>query len=518
MRQTNGFFGLIGLVFLAFAVIAAFITGGGGSFDRLFIGIHFVVGLLALLAFLSSGIENLREFFGERSTRYGTSTVLASLLFIGILAMLNYLSTRYHTRIDMTEAGVYSLSPQSKSVIDGLDKDLVMDAFVERGANQDLDTTLRSYAEASKRVSYKLIDPEQHPELAEKYGIRQYNSVHLGYGDDSTTVDEPTEENLTNAIIKLTRSTQPTACIIEGHGEPSLDDVQDPRALGQAKKALENENYKVQKVLLASLESVPADCNAVLILGPERPFLDRERQALDTYLRGGGHLLVTLAPQHGDDLLPLLASFGIKVGNDLVVDQVVRLFQGPALGLEPLVDDYDKTQEITRDLRGRTLFPLTRSVSAESGGQSGLKVTELVKTSPSSWAESDVADVFQNGTATLDTSDKRGPVSIAVAAEMDLPSAGDSAVKGKARLVVFGSTQFLDNENIDGTFFNRDLYLNAVGWLTGQEDLLSIRPRSIRASQVSFTPDEGAVIFYLSVLILPEILLLVGLWAWWRRE
>jgi ABC-type uncharacterized transport system involved in gliding motility auxiliary subunit len=518
MRQTNGFFGLIGLVFLTFAALAAFFTGGGGPFDALFIGVHFVVGLLALLAFLSSGVENLREFLGERSTRYGTSTVLASLLFIAILAMLNFLSTRYHHRVDMTEAGVFSLSPQSKSVIDGLDKDLIMEGFVERGANQDIETTLRSYGEASKRVTYKLIDPEQHPDLAEKYAIRQYNSVHLSYGDDATTVDDPSEENLTNAIIKLTRSAQPTVCIIEGHGEPPLDDSQDPRALGLAKKALENENYKVQNVLLASLESVPAECSAALVLGPERPFLDREREALDTYLRGGGHLLVTLAPQRGDDLLPLLASFGVRVGNDVVVDQVVRLFQGPALGLEPLVDDYDTTHEITRDLRGRTLVPLTRSVSADSGGRSGLQVTELVKTSPSSWAESDVAGVFQNGVATLDSSDHKGPVAIAVAAQMDLAEGGEAAKPGKARLVVFGSTQFLANQNVDGTFFNRDLFLNAVGWLTGQEDLLSIRPRSIRSSQVAFTPDEGAVIFYLSVLILPEILLLVGLYAWWRRE
>jgi ABC-type uncharacterized transport system involved in gliding motility auxiliary subunit len=518
MRQTNGFFGLIGLVFLAFAAIAAFFTGGGGSFDALFIGVHFIVGLLALLAFLSSGFENLREFLGERSTRYGTSTVLASLLFVGILAMLNYLSTRYYHRIDTTEAGVFSLSPQSKSVIDGLDKNLSMEAFVERGANQDIDTTLRSYAEASPRVAYKLIDPEQHPDLAEKYGIRQYNSVHLRYGEEATTIDEPSEENLTNAIIKLTRPAQPTVCLIEGHGEAALDDVQDPRALGLAKQALENENYKVQSVLLASLESIPAECNAALILGPERPFLERERQALDTYLRGGGHLLATLAPQRGNDLLPLFASFGINAGSDIVVDQVVRLFQGPALGLEPLVEEYDPTHEITRNLRGRTLFPLTRSVSAESGGSSNLKVTELAKTSPNSWAEADVTAVFQNGVATLDATDRRGPVAIAAAAEMDLAAGDRGAGAKKARLVVFGSTQFLENQNVDGTFFNRDFYLNAVGWLTGQEDLLSIRARSIRASQVSFTPDEGAVIFYLSVLIIPEIILIVGLYAWWRRE
>jgi len=516
MRQSNGFFGLIGLIFLAFAALAAFFTGGVGRFDALFIGLHFIVGLLALFAFFSSGLDNLRAFLGERSTRYGTSTILASLLFVGILAMLNYLSTRYYQRIDMTEAGVFSLSPQAKSVIDQLDKDLAMEAFVERGSNPVIDTTLSSFAEASPRVSYKMIDPVQSPELAEKYGIRQYNAVHLRYGEESTTVDDPSEENLTNAIIKLTRSAQPTVCLIEGHGEAAFDDVTSSRGLGRAKQVLENENYKVQEVLLASLASVPAECNAVLVLGPERPFLEPERQALDTYLRGGGHVLVTLAPRLGNDLLPLLGSFGIKVGNDIVLDQVVRLFQGPALGLDLLLDDYDPTHEITRNLRGRVLIPMTRSVSADSGGSENLKVTELLKTSPTSWAEGDIAAVFDQGLATLDTSDRRGPVAVAAAAEMTLPGQNDG--KKKARLVVVGSTQFAENQNVDGTFFNRDFYLNIVGWLTGQEDLLSIRPRSIRASQVAFTVEEGAVIFYLSVLIIPEIILVVGLFAWWRRE
>ena len=74
------------------------------------------------------------------------------------------------------------------------------------------------------------------------------------------------------------------------------------------------------------------------------------------------------------------------------------------------------------------------------------------------------------------------------------------------------------NRNFEGTFFNRDLFLNTVGWLVGQSDLLSIRPRALRASRVSFSQGEGTSIFYLSVLVLPELLLIAGLAVWWRRE
>jgi ABC-type uncharacterized transport system involved in gliding motility auxiliary subunit len=515
MRQTSGFFGLVGLIFLTFAIVAALLTGGGGSFDVLFIGFHFFAGVLALVTFLSSGVENLREFLGERSTRYGTSTILASLFFIGILGALNYLSTRYYYRVDMTEAGVFSLSPQSKSIIDGLDRELVMQAFVEAGSNVLIETTLRSYAEASPKVSFKMIDPERHPDLAEKYAIRQYNSVHITYGDQTTTVTEPSEESITNAVIKLTRESQATVCVIEGHGEPNLEDRQDPRGLAAALEALENENYTVEKVLLPSLGSLPEQCAVALIAGPTRPYLEHELTALDTFLRGGGRALFILAPQQADELVGLVARWGINVGRDIVVDQVVRLFQGPSLGVSPLVEDYDPEHEITRNFDGRTIFPLTRSVSAAAAD--GISVTEIVKTSPSSWAESDVDALFQNQTATLDPQDRGGPVAVAAAAAIDLATLAEDE-SGDARLVVFGSVQFADNQSLDGTFFNRDLLLNAVGWLAGERDLLSIRPRAIRSSRVSFTQDEGSVVFYLAVLIIPEILLLVGIFVWWRRE
>ena len=127
--------------------------------------------------------------------------------------------------------------------------------------------------------------------------------------------------------------------------------------------------------------------------------------------------------------------------------------------------------------------------------------------------------LFEQQQATLDPTDVKGPVSIAVAVEADLQAMGHSESEGaQARLVVFGSVEFANNQHLEGTYFNRDLFLNAVGWLVGQPDLLSIRSRSVRASRVDFSQNEGTIIFYLSVLLLPELLLIAGLVVWWRRE
>jgi len=223
-----------------------------------------------------------------------------------------------------------------------------------------------------------------------------------------------------------------------------------------------------------------------------------------------------LPPRQGGEFRAMLANWGIKLGNDVVLDQVLRLFQGPAVGLTPLVNTYG-VHEITKDFKQRTVFPMTRSVRADAAGKKGLTVTELVKTSPSSWAETDLEGLFQRSQASLDDTDTKGPVPIAVAVNADLKQMGGTK-DGTARLAAFGSVEFASNRELDGTYYNKDLLVNTIDWLAGQTDLLSIRPRNVRASRVQFTPEESVVIFYLSVLVIPEVLLVAGIAVWWRRE
>ena len=61
----------------------------------------------------------------------------------------------------------------------------------------------------------------------------------------------------------------------------------------------------------------------------------------------------------------------------------------------------------------------------------------------------------------------------------------------EARLVVFGTPLFADNQQLAQSRLNGDLFLNAVGWLVGQEELVSIRSRSVRASRAELTPDQA---------------------------
>ncbi|MFQ5664979.1 MAG: GldG family protein [Candidatus Binatia bacterium] len=517
MRRNTSLLGLVGLVLLLFAGVAALFTRARSGIDVLYIFINGLFGVLALIAYLSAGFEQLRGVVSERSTKYSANALVSSVVFLAVLGLLNYISTRHHHRFDLTEQGVYSLAPQSRSVVKNLKSDLDIQAFVEGGVNPGLKDLLQEYAYGSSKVKFRLIDPDRQPELAQKYKISAYNTVRVAYGTESTTITQPTEQNITNAIIKVTRTTRKTVCFIEGHGEPNIDAVQDPKGLSSLKVALTNENYEFKKVLLATMAGVPDDCSVVLVAGPRKPYLASELKALGTYLNAGGRALFLLPPRQGSDFEPLLARWGIKLGNDVVVDQVLRLFQGPALGLAPLVNTY-APHEITRGFRQRTVFPMTRSVHADASGKKGVQAIELVKTSASSWGETDLQGLFQHSQARYDvTSDTKGPVPIAVVVNADLKQMGREK-DGTARLAVFGSVNFADNREVDGTYYNRDLILNTTGWLAGQADLVAIRARGIRASRVRFTGGQETAVFYLSVLVIPELLLIAGIAVWWRRE
>jgi ABC-type uncharacterized transport system involved in gliding motility auxiliary subunit len=522
MARSASLFGLLGLLFLAFGFVATALVGVADPY----VLANLIAGAALVVAYLAFGFEDFRRVLGERSTRYGASAALYSVLFMALVIGGNYVSARHHRRWDTTEAGVYTLAPQSKKVASALTQDLTMTGFVEAGQDAALESLLESYRyTAPDHLKFQLVDPDKEPALVDQMKITAVRSVHLQYGKESFIVTNPTEETITNGIIRVTGTAKKIVYFTEGHGEGDLQNPQDPKGYSAAKLALEQENYEVKPLLLPSVEQIPDDASVVALAGPDRALSDHEVELLDTYLKRGGRLLILIGPRAGSPrLVGMLGGWGVKVGDDIVIDREVRLFEGPKLGVVPMTKTYG-THPITESFRDYTVYPQTRTVDAAADGKKGLSATSLVKTSASSWAEGSVDDVFTKGVASLDDSDKKGPLSIAVAVTAKLadlgstpaPSAGGKA-PDEARLVVFGSAMFADNSELSQSRLNGDLFLNAVGWLVGQEELVSIRSRSVRASRAELTAGQASQVFYLSVLIVPQLLIALGIAVWWQRK
>ena len=520
MGRSASLLGISGMIALAFGGVALALIRD--PVDPVVL-VNLVAGLGLVLAYLAFGFENFVGLLGRRSTRYGVMAAVYSALFLALVAGLNYLGTRYHHRWDVTEAGVHTLAPQSLKLAESLEDKLTMTAFVDGGVSPELESLLDSYRYAAPgKVTTRLLDPDKEPALADQMKITAVPSLHLQYGKESFVVSQPSEASITNGIIRVARSTKKTVYFAQGFGQTGIDDEGDPKGYSALKVGLEQENYAVKTFVWPAVEKVPDDASVVVIAGIGDPPTDQAYAALENYLKAGGRVLLLVAPRSGDERLTALVDrWGVKLGGDIVIDQVMRLFEGPQLGVQPLCEDYPK-HPITDGFRGATLFPQTRTVEASTTGKKGLTATPLVRTSKTSWAETDVDAVFTQGVAQLGPNDKSGPVSVALAvvakpAEMGVASGADAS-KLEARLVVIGSTMFAQNQLFTQRAVNADLVLNAIGWLVGQDDTVAIRTRTVRASRAELTAADSVRVFYLSVLIIPELLILFGVSVWWRRR
>ena len=521
MRRSAALYGILGLVLLSFGLVDYFISTG----FRLFVWVNLAGGIFAIILWITSSRSELSSITTGRSARYGANAVIYSLAYVGLLVAINYISTLHHTRLDLTSEKVYSLSSQSINVIKGLQKPLKFYGFFQGGENPAARDLYETFAYYSPKVSYEMVDPDKHPELAERFKVSVMGTTHLQYGGvdstEGTNVTDLNEEALTNAIIRATRNTKKVVQFLDGHGEADPDDAETPSGYGAIRKDLEGEGYEVRKLELAQLPKVPDDANLVVVAGPIKPLGQHEIDALTDYMKHGGRMIAMFRPQRPDNpidetaMVKLAADWGIVVGNDIVVDQVVRLFEGPALGLNPIVQTYGE-HPITKDFKQRTVFPMTRSLTAEAKLNPGLTVTPLAKTGDTSWAEVDLDTLFRQQKAELTAKDTRGPITVVMAVDGNLEQLGFGK-GGDARMVVYGSTEFADNQYA-GTFFNGDFFVNSADWLTGEENSISIRPRSIRASRFRLTTAQFSIVFAFAVLLLPEMLLIIGIVVWWERR
>ena len=121
--------------------------------------------------------------------------------------------------------------------------------------------------------------------------------------------------------------------------------------------------------------------------------------------------------------------------------------------------------------------------------------------------------------------DKKGPVSIAAAVsvastEPSKPGGGagnTDAPKPETRVVVIGDSDFVAAAGL-GVQGNRDLFLNMVGWLSQQENLIAIRPKNADDSRITLTATQQANITWLSLLVIPGFIFGTGVLTWWRRR
>ena len=455
-------------------------------------------------------------FLHARQTKYATYAATYTVVVLAILVAANVLSNRYNKSFDATSNKRYSLSDQTVKIVKGLKQDANITYF-DQGRNwRNAKDQLDLYANLSNKIHVKYVDPDKEPELARAAGIRNYGTAVVEIGKNKNEAKSLTEEGITGAFIRDLKNTTRTVCFVGGSGERRIDDS-DRSGYSKFKDLLGKEEYTAKSVELLQTAEVPGDCTVAVIGGPTSDYLQPEVDAIKKYLEGGGRAMFLLDPPikvgrpiaDNDALTALLQSWGVTMDKDLILDlnPIDQLFGvGPQIALVHS-SDYG-THEIVNEMKGSTTgFPLSRSLQIKNTDKT--TVQKLFDSSSSSFA-TDKLDTPK--VDVRDPKNKKGPLTIAAAGTYNT-----GKENSQGRFVVVGTSSWLDNSfvNFNG---NSDLALNAMNWLSSDEDLISIRPKDQEDRRITLTRAQFNWIRTTSQFVLPLIVIFAGVSVWWRRR
>jgi ABC-type uncharacterized transport system involved in gliding motility auxiliary subunit len=478
----------------------------------------------------------------KRRLIHGGNAVVITIIVIAILAGVNFLGTRYTKRFDFTENNLFSVSEQSKQILDNLVAQVQIKAFIpdtfrsyEEGKNAEfIKDLLAEYDVLSSNISVEYINPNKEPQRAKEAGIMYAPAVLIEVEgvSDVLYANNSNEQGLTAAIVKLTRVEENKIGFISGKAGHQVD-----TDLTLVRQLLEGEGYTVEGVDLRTVASV-TDYDAIIVSGPKDFFSTSEIFMLDKYIYEGGKVLFAVDPLFVTGLETLLDSYGIDATDNFVIEEqnyYWDLFRGKFYHW-PIIKEFADMQ-IVRNFSA-VMMPLARAIFIKSDIASDIVVEEILKTSASSWIETDTTAESASFT---EGEDKRGPLVLGltmigkfksffegqdlssliledeseISAEVDdMQPVDEMALERgenlEARVVVYGDSDFMTDQQIRNNN-NADLIMNTINWLVEDEDLISIRPKEADDRRIdSMSENVQTFIFWANLLGVSFLVVLAG--------
>src|SRR5215467_3423531 len=369
---------------------------------------------IAGLALAAWGAFALRGEIGALIRKRRGEIALYTVGVIGVLVAIAYLSVRFPVRFDMTTAGLFSLSEQTKQMLRHLDKPVHITFFHDPMMRETVEL-YQLMAVQTDKITTEFFDPMLNPAQARMRGVEFAGTAIMESEGRRLTVNTPNETDIANGILRVSQGVQQVVCFLEGHVEPdpfSLEshdhlegtaghthglgsriDIHERHGMAKARHGLEAMNYVVEKITLMKGDADLSRCSVLVVAGPKVPLLPAEVKAIDHYLAAGGNALFMLDPFIVTGLEPVIREFGVVLDDDIVLDEASHFWTDVSA---PAVSDYNR-DEITQDLP-LTFFPGARSLSPTPQRVPGTAVRPLVNSSKSSWGQHNPTRIeFQEG-------------------------------------------------------------------------------------------------------------------------
>jgi ABC-type uncharacterized transport system involved in gliding motility auxiliary subunit len=440
-------------------------------------------------------------------------------LFLAVMAVAGWLSTRYDLQADWTAGGRNTLSEASRTLLERIEGPVEVVAYVADVAptRQAVEDLVARYRRHKDELTLRFVNPETAPGKSRELGIRPGGELLVSYGGrrERLPVGQADEQALTNALQRVVRGGERHVVFLTGHGE------RDPlgRAnhdLGDWGKQLGDKGIEVQTLNLAATPRIPDNTAVLVIAGPQVDLLPGEVDTVRDYVTGGGNLLWLTDPGGLWGLDPVAEDLGLEVQEGMVVDptaaRLLMQLYGVSRAEFALGAQYAR-HPITRDFETLTLFPEATALDAhpEDGPGAGWRARVFLESTPESWLETgDLA-----GEVGFDPGeDLQGPLALGVAMEREVEDEDGTRTQ---RLVVMGDGDFLSNTYL-GNVGNLDLGLSIVNWLAHDDRFIAIPVRTAPDKTLNLSETAMWTLSIGYLIVLPLLLVGTGVAVWWLRR
>lgn len=461
-----------------------------------------------------------------------------TLLFLIMVGLAAWLSTRYSVQSDWTASHKHTLAEASNKVLDLLKGPVKITAYTRENqpSRQLIRDVVERYSRYKKDLTLDFVNPDTQPDRVRQLGITVDGEMTLEYQGRTEKVQEANETTLTNALERLASAKERHIVFLEGHGERSPQG-QANHDLHQFADALERKGITVSMINLAAITALPDNTDVLVIAGPRVPLLPGEIAIIQEYIKKGKNLWWLADSGVSQGLTSLAEQLGIMFLPGVVVDASTQLL-GISDPTFALVTDYP-IHPITEHFDQMTLFPTASAL--DSTDKQEFEKEPLLHTLPRSWTETGPIE----GQIQYDAkqNERQGPLTLAYALTRQVtPSESSESTTSKTdteksaslssppskkplekktsfeqRIVVVGDGDFLSNAFL-GNGGNLDMGLHMLQWLTHGDALINIPSRTAPDQKLELSSTFTAILFVTFLLIVPALLIGIGGFVWFQRR
>lgn len=468
-----------------------------------------------------------------RQARQGTVAVFSVLVFVGIVGMFYIFVERALITLDMTEAGNFTLTAESRRVLASLDREVRITGFYSPRlvASRELDDQFfRQYEiESGGLITRQYIDPIRQPAIATAFRA-QDGDVFLSFVNPDGTLDMATttyvpmidrqERDMTLAISRLLATGEFSIYFDLSLGELDPGDMS-ARGISIFTQLLQANGFNTLPLDLAQLAAtdgqIPLDASVIIIARPQVELTPAMVRVLDDYLRRGGGLFlaadypITSVAQNSPINDYLWDNWGLRVLDAVVVE---RIATGPTPldVVSAIIYDSAISAGIDPefDLDSRTQFRIARPIAIDDDPP--VFNGSVILSSPDSFAETDLETLARTNDFRYEAGvDIPGPLTMVAFA---------SNPETNGRVVVVGDSDFMTDGQIGSPSGNAYLSMNIVGWLTEYTQRVSFAPTAGVGNVPFIFVDTRTLdqIAFGTLILLPGVTLLLGLGVWFLRR